>query len=247
MLASRLRLTTFEQMTRYSLSAIVALATLQPVSAGAQTTYERAAAAPGEVAGLTQLAESILGPGADAYLVPVESPSGGVLPRWRTGEDGSPRTVTIYFESPDDPVRFGTGYRWAVNQALSHWTSIRGVALRFQEAAGRGTAQVIVKWVTQMSTEHSGLTAWETDQNGWIASAVVTLTLLRRDGQPVDRHLARRIALHEVGHLIGLGHSEDAGDMMFPTSEQTRLSQRDRSTARLLYAVEPWVLLEPGP
>ena len=34
--------------------------------------------------------------------------------------------------------------------------------------------------------------------------------------------------------------------MMFPTSEQTRLSPRDRSTARLLYAVEPWVLLE-GP
>ncbi|MEJ2371595.1 MAG: matrixin family metalloprotease, partial [Gemmatimonadales bacterium] len=127
------------------------------------------------------------------------------------------------------------------------WTSIPGVALRFQEAAGRGTAQVIVKWVTQMSTEHSGLTAWETDQNGWIASAVMTLTLLRRDGQPVDRHLARRIALHEVGHLIGLGHSEDAGDMMFPTSEQSRLSSRDRSTAKLLYAVEPWVLLEPGP
>jgi predicted Zn-dependent protease len=75
----------------------------------------------------------------------------------------------------------------------------------------------------------------------------VTLTLLRRDGQKVDRHLARRIALHEVGHLIGLGHSEDAGDMMFPTSEQSRLSPRDRSTARLLYAIEPWVLLEPEP
>jgi hypothetical protein len=247
MLASRLRLTTLEQMTRYSLSATVALATLQPVSTGAQTTYDPTDASPREAADLTRLAESILGSEADVYLVPVESPSGGVLPRWRTGKDGSPRTVTIYFDAPDDPVRFGTGFRWAVNQALSQWTSIPGVALRFQEAAGRGTAQVIVKWVTQMSTEHSGLTAWETDQNGWIASAVVTLTLLRRDGQPVDRHLARRIALHEVGHLIGLGHSEDAGDMMFPTSEQSRLSSRDRSTAKLLYAVEPWVLLEPGP
>ncbi len=234
-------------MTRYSLSATVALATLQPVSAGAQTTYDPTDASPREAADMTRLAESILGSEADVYLVPVESPSGGVLPRWRTGKDGSPRTVTIFFEAPDDPVRFGTGFRWAVNQALAQWTSIPGVALRFQEAAGRGTAQVIVKWVTQMSTEHSGLTAWETDQNGWIASAVVTLTLLRRDGQPVDRHLARRIALHEVGHLIGLGHSEDAGDMMFPTSEQSRLSSRDRSTAKLLYAVEPWVLLEPGP
>jgi hypothetical protein len=234
-------------MTRYSLAATVVLATLQPVSVGAQTTHDRADPSPGEAADLTQLAESILGSETDVYLVPVESPSGGVLPRWRTGEDGSARTVTIHFEAPDDPVRFGTGYRWAVNQALSQWTSIPGVSLRFREAAGRGTAQVIVKWVTQMSTEHSGLTAWETDQNGWIASAVVTLTLLRRDGQQVDRSLARRIALHEVGHLIGLGHSEDAGDMMFPTSEQTHLSPRDRSTARLLYAVEPWALLQQGP
>jgi hypothetical protein len=247
MLASRLRLTTFERMTRYWLSATVAIATLQPVLAGAQTAYDRTDASPVEAAGVKRLAESILGPGNDVYLVPVESPSGGVLPRWRTGEDGSPRTVTIYFENPEDPVRFGRGYRWAVNQALSQWASIPGVALRFQEAAGRGTAQVIVKWVTQMSTAHSGLTAWETDQNGWIASAVVTLTLLRRDGQPVGRHLARRIALHEVGHLVGLGHSEDAGDMMFPTSERSRLSPRDRATAKLLYAVEPWVLLEPGP
>jgi hypothetical protein len=214
-------------MTRYSLSAIVTLVTLLPVSTAAQTTDESADPLPEGAAGLARLAESLLGSGTDVYLVPVESPSGGVLPRWRTGDDGSGRTVTVYFESPEDPVQFGTGYRWAVNQALSQWTSIPGVELRFREAAG--------------------LTAWETDQNGWIASAVVTLTLLRRDGQKVDRHLARRIALHEVGHLIGLGHSEDAGDMMFPTSEQSRLSPRDRSTARLLYAIEPWVLLEPEP
>lgn len=240
-------MTTLERMTKYALCATCAFAIQQPPSAGAQTTYERTNSAPENAEAVKRLTEAILGPEADVFLVPVESPSGGVLPRWRTGEQGSPRTVTIYFESPEDPVRFGTGYRWAVNQALSQWTSIPGVALRFREAAGPGTAQVVVKWVPQMSTEHSGLTAWETDQNGWIASAVVTLTLLRRDGQPVDRHLARRISLHEVGHLIGLGHSQDAGDMMFPTSEQSRLSGRDRSTARLLYAVEPWVLLDPGP
>ena len=232
-------------MTRYLVFAAIALAILDPTSAYTQTPGQ-VDPPPGDAAGIDRLAKSILGSQANVYLAPVASPSGGVLPRWRTGDDGRPRTVTIYFESPEDPVRFGTGYRWAVNQALRQWTAIPGVVLRFREVEGPGTAQVIVKWIPQMSTDHSGLTGWETDRNGWIASATVTLTLLRKDGRPVDRHLARRISLHEVGHLIGLGHSDDPGDMMFPTSEQSRLSRRDRGTARLLYALEPWALLEPG-
>lgn len=232
-------------MKRRSLPTLLALAVCLPLPAEAQSERGRAGSAPDEVERMTRLAAAVLGPGADVYLTAVEAPSGGVLPRWRTGEDGSPRTVTIHFETPDDRVRFGSGYRWAVNQAIAQWTSIPGVALRFREAASRETAQVIVKWTRGMPDDHSGLTAWETDQDGWIDSAVVTLSLVLADGSPVDRQLARRIALHEVGHLIGLPHSEDAADIMFPTSEQSRLSARDRDSARLLYAVEPWVLLEP--
>lgn len=231
-------------MSRSPLLVGIVLGVLTPPVVAAQTTYDRPPPTGGDRARMARLAESVLGPGSKTFLVPVESPSGGVLPRWRTGGAGDPRTVTIHFESPDDPVRFGTGYRWAVHQAISQWTSIPGVALRFREAAGPGTAQVIVKWVPQMSTEHSGLTSWQTDTDGWIASAVVTLTLLRTDGGAIDRSLARRIALHEVGHLIGLPHSDDPGDMMFPTSEQSRLSRRDRDAARLLYSLVPWSLLE---
>ncbi len=226
-------------------AALLALAVL-PGAARAQSTHDRPDPVPVVAAAISRIAETVFGSPTDIYLAPVRSPSGGILPRWHTGSAGGRRTITIHFETPENPAEHGSGYRWAVNQAIETWTAIAGVSLRFRQAAGPGTAQVAVKWVTTLSPGYSGVTNWQTDSNGWISSAVVTLALLGADGRPIDRELARRVALHEVGHLIGLPHSANEGDIMFLSSEQMRLSGRDRATARVLYAVDPWVLLDVG-
>jgi len=231
--------------SRPGVAALLAVAVL-PGAARAQSTHDRPEPVPAEAAAISRIAAAVLGSPADIYLAPVRSPSGGILPRWQTGSDSGRRTITIHFETPENPAEHGSGYRWAVNQAIESWTAIAGVSLRFRQAAGPETAQVTVKWVTTLSPGYSGVTKWQTDSNGWISSAVVTLALLGADGQPVDRELARRVALHEVGHLIGLPHSANEGDIMFPSSEQMRLSARDRATAHVLYALDPWVLLDVG-
>jgi predicted Zn-dependent protease len=45
--------------------------------------------------------------------------------------------------------------------------------------------------------------------------------------------------MHEVGHLLGLDHSPDSTDLMYPVARVRDLSARDIQSARVLYRLSP--------
>jgi predicted Zn-dependent protease len=49
----------------------------------------------------------------------------------------------------------------------------------------------------------------------------------------------KAMTLHEVGHLLGLDHTEDLSSIMAPRVRVRELSMADRATARLLYTLPP--------
>ena len=59
------------------------------------------------------------------------------------------------------------------------------------------------------------------------------------DGGAQDLRGVKVIALHEIGHLLGLGHSGGHADIMAEWVTADSLSRSDRATARLLYALPP--------
>jgi hypothetical protein len=91
----------------------------------------------------------------------------------------------------------------------------------------------------QFEIERTGQTDLAWDVEGRIESGVITLATFDPEGQPMGPEEMRVVALHEVGHVLGLDHSPDSADLMFPIAQTRQLSRRDIETARLLYRLAP--------
>jgi predicted Zn-dependent protease len=68
-----------------------------------------------------------------------------------------------------------------------------------------------------------------------VRRATLSLALRTNTGVSLGENALLAVALHEVGHAIGLPHSADTSDVMFPSTRTTRLSGRDIHTATILY------------
>jgi hypothetical protein len=102
-----------------------------------------------------------------------------------------------------------------------------------------GDADVHVTWIDHFAEPISGKTLWARDQSWWIVDANITIALHHNQGEALDAAAIRAIALHEVGHLLGLDHSGDTANIMTARVRVRDLSAADRATARLIYELPP--------
>lgn len=125
-----------------------------------------------------------------------------------------------------------------VREAFEQWMAT-GIPLRFEFVRDSARADVHVSWTDRFTEPISGRTLWARDESWWIVDASVLLALHHRGGDPLDRSSVRAIALHEIGHLIGLDHTADTANIMTPRVRVRELSAADRATAQLLYVLPP--------
>jgi hypothetical protein len=160
-----------------------------------------------------------------------------MLRRW---DNRSMTAVRVWF-APTHAANFQPTFLDAIRRAFAQWTS-SGVPVRFDFGADSANAEVVVRWRIQFEIERTGQTDLTWDENGHVQSAVITLATFDPKGRPMEADDVRVVALHEVGHMLGLDHSGDSTDIMFPTAKVRDLSQRDVRTALLLYQLSPGTL-----
>jgi hypothetical protein len=161
------------------------------------------------------------------------------LRRWPTRID---EPVRVWVAEGDSAAGWRPALNALVQGAFMTWSSI-GVPIRFGFVPDSASAEVRVRWALELPDQRDGLTISRSDKHGWMRGADIQLALRARDGTPHGATAVRAIALHEVGHLLGLDHSPVVADIMAPLVEIDSLSIRDRATARLLYTL-PAGLLE---
>ncbi len=112
----------------------------------------------------------------------------------------------------------------------------------------RGTrhAQIEVRWVPSLAGSQIGVAhvAW-TATGGLSVRSIELVTQNPLNGRDVDPDEMLLTAMHEMGHALGLPHSEDPHDVMYSTNAANGLSARDYKAIEALYRLPDGALIIP--
>jgi hypothetical protein len=129
-------------------------------------------------------------------------------------------------------------YPERVRDAFDQWANL-GIPVKFTFVRDSADADVHVSWIDHFDSPISGKTIWARDSKWWIVTANITLALHHNAGELLDPKAIHAIALHEVGHLLGLDHTADTANIMTERVRVRDLSEADRATMKLLYSLPP--------
>ena len=223
----------------------------------AATTDSASGVAPAAAGGLSSVRKSSLPPPpprdydaiarllADArgatYMDAILAARGGNVARW---VERRANPVSVWVQPTTTLKDFWPRFIDRTHDAFYTWAA-SGVPMRFLFIDDSAQAEVHVVWVDRFDDSAAGKTYWSRDPNWWIVGADIEIALHRPTGEAYDDQMIRTIALHEVGHLIGLDHSPNVDDIMSPKVHVTSLSAADLRTAALIYKLPPGPVSKP--
>ena len=180
----------------------------------------------------------------DTYIRDVIVSHDSALARW-PDRAGNPLRVWVQPTAKLDG--FNESAVPVVRRAFVEWSEV-GIPVPFTFVLDSSMADVRVTWVDKFSESISGKTLWAHDEDWWIIDANIQLAVHHHSGEVLDTTSIRAIAMHEVGHLLGLDHTTDTTSIMAPKVRVRDLSAADRATAQLLYRLPAGRLSEaPSP
>ncbi|MFI5232414.1 MAG: matrixin family metalloprotease [Gemmatimonadales bacterium] len=218
---------------------------------------DSAAGAPGGAGGLSSVRKSSLPPppprdyaetarllaegNGATYMDAILAARDGNVARW---VERRANPITVWVQPTTALKDYWPRFVDRTRDAFYTWAA-SGVPIRFLFVDDSAQAEVHVVWVDRFDDSAAGKTYWSRDTNWWIVGADIEIALHRPTGEAYDDQMIRTIALHEVGHLIGLDHSPNPDDIMSPKVHVTSLSAADLRTAALIYKLPPGRVAKP--
>lgn len=194
------------------------------------------------------------GGGKDQYTGPIGTgedyldliTEGGRIVRWSLLK----QPLNVYIESAPQGIRnFQPAFISQARRALEVWVSALDHQLSYTLVNDPAQADIRIFWTNTIDTRgHSGDggTAYtaglmiphiKDDQIQYMEVKIATFDI---KGAPQTSDIIYAVAIHELGHSLGLmGHSDNADDIMFAQNQHVTVpSKRDLKTIHRLYSAQ---------
>jgi hypothetical protein len=137
------------------------------------------------------------------------------------------------FESPSDAARL----QQAAAMGLRAWN---GQPFEISaDLRGDRSPHFAVRWTRTLSGNRIGVasTRWSAPTGLQVVAIELTTRSPFDPSRLIDAEQVRLTAAHEMGHALGLPHSNSPRDVMYPTNTATAMSAQDYRTMESLYAL----------
>jgi hypothetical protein len=168
------------------------------------------------------------------YIAELLTARDSAITRW---PDRTTRPLRVFVRDGDALEQWNPDFLPAVRDAFDTWTQA-GIPVHFSFVRDSATADIAVHFIEGFANGISGKTIWSRDGSHWLLSSDIQLAVTHPNGGTVTAPQMRAIALHEVGHLLGLDHTANPDNIMSARVRVRELSEADKATVRLVYAVE---------
>jgi len=150
--------------------------------------------------------------------------------------------IRIWVPEPEDlPPGLARDFQNAAARGIRAWNG-HPIPLSVRTRKTGESPDATVQWVSSMEGDRLGRAEIEWARSGEIVRVrVLGFTVNTHqpgtEGRALTPQEVELVAAHEMGHVLGLPHSDDARDVMFPQNTATRLTARDFRTLAALYSL----------